>query len=1658
LRGIDHQPRHFNAIPIPLVYFGECLTSPGAARPFQLECIADEFFGVEVAFDSPGIYDFAAFLAYGAQRVELAFGPKARLFLELADSRVQRGFRCGEFAFGDGPAASALVSPVGAAGVDEEYLRVRGEAVEEDAGGLSSYHWVNGYKELAKNYYFVVGMLRLLTITLVLSCCQPALGQLAARFSADKTGGCGPLVVHFTDQSVGIGATPSYQWDLGNGNMAAIADPVATYTQPGSYTVTLTVKAGNQTSTSSQTITVYTAPTAAFTVSATKVCTPTAIGFTSNSTQGSGAIASYLWDFGDGVTSSVPTASVTHSYGAAGVEGVSLTVTDANGCTSTQVQPGLLTILPRMNIGFTESKQFLCNVGDPEQFTNTSTGPGTLTYNWSFGDGGTSTQLSPVYSYPAKGTYTVTLTATSSLGCVVSDSQINVINVANFQAGFSLPANVCLNALAPYTDQSAPTPTGQQWRVDGNYAYVYPYPQPGLIFSAAGTHTVTQVDYFGTCQRTATHSVTVNALPAIPPFDVVLADSCGAPTLVKVLDHTPGATTWNWLFNYDYGYGNQAPAVGGPANSYNYTGDGTFWIQLTVTNAAGCSSTVQQPVTIEPPAINIIETSGAPQASCDSPLTKTFACPQLSQLLSWKWLFGDGTNSTQATPTHVFSAPGTYQTTLAWATKNGCVGTSNAITTIIAGPVSLSFTANDTVVCPGQSVIFLVGGQSNTEYGNLDFGDGYSSGGNGNGYSFGGNVQHFYNQPGEYSVTETITNLAGCTYTLTKKNYIRVLTAPVIGMSATTTCSGDRGDVTFHVQVTGSDSLFWDFGDGTRLKTDSSVTQLVHNYSASGSYPVNVSASNGVCTAVAITTANVLRRPANFQLSAVGYPVNGTVFVCPNTNLPVAIQVTTGNPRSTYYPLQWTEFQYGDSSYYGYYNYSQSSNPNYGSYGYTLNGFQAGETKLRAIATDGNGCPDTSNWINLVVGGEKAGFEIVSDDHCYQQPVVLMDTSTSPARDPIVSTSWSFGDGASSTQSGTVTHLYANPGEYNVQLTVKDSLGCYTTTNYYAEPVSVNGPQAAFNVPQGTVLPQGTTVQFYNNSNTYGTTNVLWQWSFGDGTTSSGYAPAYTYTKPGIYPVTLTATDAGSGCTSVASIVLVIKVFNTAFGSTASYVTSGSCPPLLVQFTSYANYYSTITWNFGDGDSVSNVTYPSHVYAKAGKYYVTLTVVGVNGETVVTEDSIFVLAPSAVLEAAAPAICVGQADTLAARGAAGVKSYNWDFGDGYVGTTGGGSGPGGGVGGSRSGDDSMAVHVYQTPGVYTAKLVVADSLGCSAVAASADVISVHAPPVVALTPPQAAVCLGSSVSLSAALSGGTYFSWSPASGLSQTNTATPQASPLVSTVYTVTVTDGIGCSNTGSIPVTVVRPDTLKVTPDSTSICPGVAVQFHASGAFSYAWYGYALNGRSDTSQVSSPVISTVYMVIGVDSLGCFPDTVLVPVTVLMAPTVNAGPDLQVVAETPITIQAVGSADVVAWQWAPPTDLSCADCPQPVCTPKRDERYIVTVTAADGCVASDTVVVKLICDEARVRIPDAFTPNGDGRNDRFTVIGAISIVNRLAIFDRWGTKVFEADHFFPAAVGVGWDGTVGGRPAPAGVYVYFAEMQCPSGGVFLRKGTVVLVR
>jgi gliding motility-associated-like protein len=128
-----------------------------------------------------------------------------------------------------------------------------------------------------------------------------------------------------------------------------------------------------------------------------------------------------------------------------------------------------------------------------------------------------------------------------------------------------------------------------------------------------------------------------------------------------------------------------------------------------------------------------------------------------------------------------------------------------------------------------------------------------------------------------------------------------------------------------------------------------------------------------------------------------------------------------------------------------------------------------------------------------------------------------------------------------------------------------------------------------------------------------------------------------------------------------------------------------------------------------------------------------------------------------------------------------------------------------------------------------------------------------------------------------------------------------------------------------------------------------------------------------------------------------------------------------------------------------------------VCTTKESLTYVLTAKTEDGCSAPARVNIKLECDEARISIPNAFTPNRDGLNDLFVIKG-ISLIKHMVIYNRWGEKVFKRNNFNPSDPASCWDGNLNGMEASTGTYVYFVEMQCPMGGSISRKSTVILFR
>lgn len=155
---------------------------------------------------------------------------------------------------------------------------------------------------------------------------------------------------------------------------------------------------------------------------------------------------------------------------------------------------------------------------------------------------------------------------------------------------------------------------------------------------------------------------------------------------------------------------------------------------------------------------------------------------------------------------------------------------------------------------------------------------------------------------------------------------------------------------------------------------------------------------------------------------------------------------------------------------------------------------------------------------------------------------------------------------------------------------------------------------------------------------------------------------------------------------------------------------------------------------------------------------------------------------------------------------------------------------------------------------------------------------------------------------------------------------------------------------------------------------------------------------------------------------------------------------------------SLSGAPIVTYLWEPQVGLSCTDCPDPVATATSSMRYLVTATNEYNCTDTASVYIKTFA--KGISMPNAFSPNGDGQNDHFYVIGGLDImkVRNLSIFNRAGNKVFEAVNTPANDRSYGWDGYVDGKRAGIGTYVYFTIVEFKGGSTQTVKGTVVVVR
>ncbi len=309
-----------------------------------------------------------------------------------------------------------------------------------------------------------------------------------------------------------------------------------------------------------------------------------------------------------------------------------------------------------------------------------------------------------------------------------------------------------------------------------------------------------------------------------------------------------------------------------------------------------------------------------------------------------------------------------------------------------------------------------------------------------------------------------------------------------------------------------------------------------------------------------------------------------------------------------------------------------------------------------------------------------------------------------------------------------------------------------------------------------------------------------------------------------------------------------------------------------------------------------------------------------------------------------------------------------------------------------------------------------------------------------------AMCLNDSVQLS--VTGVTNYLWAPAASLTDPNIPNPIAFPSVTTTYTVTGLSPCGIS-VDSVVVTVYPLPNADAYPD-TIICPWSMTSLYASGGIQYLWFGDGLVTNTGSTVIAAPPVdSTVYMVIVSDINGCV-DTAYTSVDHFPIPHAYAGDDITIHLYDSIQLVASGGTTFV---WDPSYGLSDTTVCCPWANPEESTCYHVIVTTINGCIDDDTVCVT-VDDNPYVYIPNAFSPNKDGRNDILSILHlGIFDLEDFRIYDRWGELVYETND-----IKKGWNGYFKNELAPIGVYVYYISGHGHNNKRVSMTGNVTLIK
>lgn len=1413
-------------------------------------------------------------------------------------------------------------------------------------------------------FYISIALLFVLFGTNALA--QPLSANFTYLFTNSQ---CAPSIVAFTNTTTGGVQPYTYEWTFQDGNpsTSTLTNPTATFLTCGNKTVTLKVTGANG-QTNTKTVTIYIAckPNPQFTaVTSTgstvlSGCPPLTVNFTNQSTTGGPAGAmTYVWDFCDGVTTTVT--NPTHTFTLPGVYCVKLKVTNQFGCVKDTTYNNYVTVTNPPVAVITSSPASSCATGLVVTFNGTNSTPigGIAGYQWSFPGGtpATSNVANPSVTYNSSGSFPVTLTVTDGNGCSHTTTLNNYVNVANNSASFTVSSpNTCVGNTVNFVAGSA---VGYTWSVTPNTGFAnntgnLNSSSLNLEFTSAGNYNVClNLEFNGGCTASACSSVVVNPTPSSNFGILGNVPTCQPCQTITISPLPPAGNTYSWSFP---GSNNPTSTLQNPG-SRTYCQCGTFPISLTVTNQFGCQSTT----TINP-AINI----NCPVADFNALFTPAQLSGQLcvpatvafnanistgnpTQYI-WNWNYDQNPNGWEP-PTnnpaisHTFTQPGCYTIGLIIVNAQNCKDTViKPFLVCVGNSPQANFVANDTTPCIGEPVMFTNLSTPTPQSPNQPppgvtylwkFGDG--------GTSNLMNPTYTYSDTGFKDVTLIICWF-GCCDTLIKEKYIYV--APPKAIITVNRPCNDPFCVQFSGKTSiGATSYKWTF-TGPAVPNTSTLDSVKVCWPGNGGpYTAKLVVTNGQFGCKDSTTTNiVIQKPvAKFKMSdSIGCKPLKAFFQNQGSGFSTVQYFIFSGPTCTGSPIATIN---GNTAF-------PNGNPNF----YTFN--NPGIYSVRQVVTSGLGCKDTMNRnAYITVYGLTPKFTQNDSLGCAPKTIQFTNQTQPNSMSTPTGYLWVFGDPASGANNTSnlvnPSHTYNNQGNYDVWLIAYDNHGCADTLKK-PQLIKLNKPVAEFITPN-TTLCAGQQACFASLSTG---TNLSYSWNFGDPAnppnTSNLFAPCHNYPDVGSYTVKLVVTDQ-FGCKDSITKPAYINVGDLQADIQLSD-TFVSCPPLLVNFTNISTGVdpsSTFYWNFGDGVQ-SVLENPSHLYTQAGYFSIVFTITNQYGcnKTYNCDSCIFIGGPTATVTASGNQGCVPYEVCFEATNSNSI-SYIWNTGV------------------IVQADDQQYCYIYQDEGIYRAEVFLSDSAGCTYPYYIDSIYVTNNTAKFGLTPND--ICGAGTVQFSdssQALTPIIAWQWDfgdPASGANNTsNLQNPTHLYSAPGTYYITLTSTAagGCNDTYVDSVKVTTAPDADFTFSQTALCENVPIQFYdnstsGSPITSFNWNFGDPGNPPNTSNLTNPLhtypVEGTYNVrlIVLAANGCT-DTIIKQITINQTPTIALTPNQNICIGESVTLQFAGAG---TYNWSPAASLNDPNLPSPTASPTATTTYTLSYTDGNGCSTSATTTV-----------------------------------------------------------------------------------------------------